>query len=394
MPLYAHASAQNPVLDAVSERELAREITEGAVALWSVILSNPTTAAHVGKLVVERLAEARKVIAGVQDALAQARKRRDAASRRALQRAAGKAGARLIELDPDHEVIDDLVAGLQAIARDPEHAPRELGRAAPTRAFARHVEELSRAAGAVSDSRHRLAQANIGLVVHVAAKYPHRGLALSDLVQEGMLGLLKAIDRFDYRRGFRFSTYATWWIRHHIGRALSDKSRIVRIPVHVQESYQRLTAIGRRLGGELGRDPTQEELAGEAGITTEAIDLVREAVRSNPVSLDEPLGDDEDRTRHDLLAIPDPEGSSAFEAIHRDGMARAARRQMEEKLSRIEIDVLRKRFALDGVDREWTLQEIADTYGLSRERIRQIQDRALQRLRAGLESERIDAEAA
>jgi RNA polymerase primary sigma factor len=219
-------------------------------------------------------------------------------------------------------------------------------------------------------------------------------MSLPDLVQEGMLGLLKAIDRFDYRRGFRFSTYATWWIRHHIGRALSDKSRLIRVPVHVQESHQRMSAITRQLGAELGRDPTQAELAQAAGTTPETIEMVREAIRGTQLSLDEPLGDDEDRTRHELLSIPDPEAGTAFDSIHRKGMASAARRQMEQRLSRVELDVIRKRFALDGVDREWTLQEIADTHGLSRERIRQIQDRALQRLRAGLEDERIDAEAA
>ncbi|HKE19838.1 MAG TPA: sigma factor-like helix-turn-helix DNA-binding protein, partial [Kofleriaceae bacterium] len=153
-------------------------------------------------------------------------------------------------------------------------------------------------------------------------------------------------------------------------------------------------AIGRQLAGELGREPTTDELAEAAGMTHEALEQVRGVLRSSPLSLDEPLGDDEDRTRHELLSIPDAEAASAFESIHRKSLSRAAHLQMEKQLSRVEIDVLRKRFALDGVDREWTLQEIADTYGLSRERIRQIQDRALQRLRAGLEGEHIDAEAA
>jgi len=287
------------------------------------------------------------------------------------------------------------VAELQAARRDPARARKgELGRTAGTQAFARRVDALTSASDAVADSRHRLAQANIGLVFHVAGKYVHRGLSLPDLVQEGMLGLLKAIDRFDYRRGFRFSTYATWWIRHNIGRALSDKSRLIRVPVHVQESYQRINAISRQLAAELGREATPDELARAAGVTTDTVEQVREVVRSSPLSLDEPLGDDEDRTRHELLSLADAEAASAFESIHRQSLARAAQHQMEKQLSRVEIDVLRKRFALDGVERESTLQEIADTYGLSRERIRQIQDRALQKLRAGLEGERIDAEAA
>jgi RNA polymerase primary sigma factor len=299
-----------------------------------------------------------------------------------------------VELDPDHDIIDQLVGRLREAHAYPESAPRGLGRVARTKAYTAHVERLETAYRAVTEARHRLAQANIGLVFHVAGKYPHRHMTLPDMVQEGMLGLLKAIDRFDYRRGFRFSTYATWWIRHHIGRALSDKSRLIRVPVHIQETHQRLNVLGRELRSELGRDPTNAELAAAAETTEDQIELVRESIRGNQVSLDEPLGDDEDRTRHELLPIQDPDIATAFDSIHRQGMAVAARRQMEKRLSHVELDVIRKRFALDGVDREWTLQEIADTHGLSRERIRQIQDRALARLRSGLADESIDAEAA
>jgi len=395
MPIYARAAELNPVLDAASERALAREITEREAAVWALVLSDPAIAAFAVPFATARIPAARRALAPVEAAASRRRRGRDGAARQALRDAAEKVSRRLTDLDPDHEVIDELAAELLAARRQPARA-REgaLGRTAATQAFARRVDAIARSAAAAADSRHRLAQANIGLVFHVAAKYLHRGLTLPDLVQEGMLGLLKAIDRFDYRRGFRFSTYATWWIRHNIGRALSDKSRLVRVPVHVQESYQRVNAIGRQLAGELGREPTTDELAEAAGMTHEALEQVRGVLRSSPLSLDEPLGDDEDRTRHELLSIPDAEAASAFESIHRKSLSRAAHLQMEKQLSRVEIDVLRKRFALDGVDREWTLQEIADTYGLSRERIRQIQDRALQRLRAGLEGEHIDAEAA
>jgi RNA polymerase primary sigma factor len=395
MPLYARAAAQNPVLGAAAERALAREIAEREVEIWSLALAEPSIAAFTIAFTTARIPAARRSLAAVETALGRARSRRDAASRRELRAAADKAGRRVSELDPDHLVIEQLVAELKDARSRPDVAHKgELGRTARTQAFARRVDALERACAAVNDARNRLAQANIGLVFHVAAKYLHRGLPLPDLVQEGMLGLIKAIDRFDYRRGFRFSTYATWWIRHHIGRALSDKSRLIRVPVHVQESYQRLNAVARQLAGDLGRDATTSELASASGIDIDIIEQVREAVRSNPLSLDERLGDDEDRTRHDLMAIPDAEAASAFESVHRQSMARAARHQMEKHLSRIEIDILHKRFALDGADREWTLQEVADTYGLSRERIRQIQDRALQKLRAGLEGDHIDLEAA
>jgi RNA polymerase primary sigma factor len=394
MPIYARAAAQHPVLDAASERSLAREIVELGSAVWSAALGDPAIAPFAAEFAVARLKPAARSLASVQEAAERARSERSAPARQTLRRAASRAGARLRELDPDHEVLDELVALLEAAAADPDVAPRGLARAVRARAFAGQVEAVSQAQRAVTDARHRLAQANIGLVFHVAGKYPQRSMTLPDLVQEGMLGLLKAIDRFDYRRGFRFSTYATWWIRHHIGRALSDKSRLIRVPVHVQESNQKLAAVSRQLNTELGREPTIEELSRASGLAVEAIEQIREAIRAGQLSLDESIGDDEDRTRHELLAIPDPDAGTAFDSIHRQGMARAARRQMEKRLSRVELDVLRKRFALDGIDREWTLQEIAETHGLSRERIRQIQDRALERLRAGLEEERIDAEAA
>jgi len=393
MPLYARAAALHPVLDAASERALAREIDDREAKLWSVTLADPASAPFAAEFALERMPAARRPLAGIGPAAERARAARNAASRLALRSAAEKAGSRLAELDPDHEVIDRLVAELEAFRREPDRAGKELARAARTRAFARHVDLVARASREVADARDRLAQANIGLVFHVAAKYVNRGLTLPDLVQDGMLGLIKAIDRFDYRRGFRFSTYATWWIRHAIGRALSDKSRLIRVPVHVQESHQRLNAVTRRLSAELGREPTAAELARAAEISPETIEQVRETMRSSAVSLDEPMGD-EDRTRHEIMALADPDAGSPDESIDLRTMAQAARRQMEALLSRVELDVIRKRFALDGSGREWTLQEIADTYGLSRERIRQVQDRALQKLRAGLAGENLDAEAA
>jgi RNA polymerase primary sigma factor len=394
MPLYARAAALNPVLDAASERELAREIADGAAELWAVALADPVTASVATGFAAERIENVARVLAAVEDAADKARAARTTPARQALRKAAEKASRRLVELDPDHDVIDQLVARFRDAQAHPESAPRGLGRVARTKAYTAHLGRLEAAYRSVTEARHRLAQANIGLVFHVAGKYPHRHMTLPDMVQEGMLGLLKAIDRFDYRRGFRFSTYATWWIRHHIGRALSDKSRLIRVPVHIQETHQRLNILGRQLRSELGRDPTNAELAAAAETTEDHIELVREAIRGNQVSLDEPLGDDEDRTRHELLPIQDPDTATPLDSIHRQGMAVAARKQMEKRLSRVELDVIRKRFALDGVDREWTLQEIADTHGLSRERIRQIQDRALARLRSGLADDSIDAEAA
>ncbi|HLU65510.1 MAG TPA: sigma-70 family RNA polymerase sigma factor, partial [Kofleriaceae bacterium] len=323
----------------------------------------------------------------VRRAAARARRERSKEARGALERAASRAGDKLRALDQDHLAIDALRATVSEAVKQPGRRRPDLPLRPGSRALAAYCERLERAAQEATDARHRFAQANIGLVFHVAGRYRATSIGLPDLVQEGTLGLLKAIDRFDHRKGFRFSTYATWWIRHAIGRAVADKSRLVRVPVHIQEAQQRLNNVRRRLTAELARDPSPEELAEAAGVSRDRLEIVREAVGGGEISLDERLGDDEDRARLDVFTAPDQDEPTPLQALDLRTMTRAARRQMA-RLSPQEVDILRKRFALDDIDREYSLQEIADEYGLSRERIRQIQERALRRLRAGLDEDR------
>jgi RNA polymerase primary sigma factor len=385
MPLYARAISSHVLLTAAGERSLAQQIEERSAATWTAALSHPSMAEYVSERAIERIPAARRALARVRRAAAGARADRDRASRTALVRAAERAGRAMHALDVDHQVIDEIVARAARAADQPDRA-QHLPVKASTRAFSAYASRLSHRARQVTEARHRFAQANIGLVFHVAARYRTSSVGLPDLVQEGTLGLLKAVDRFDHRKGFRFSTYATWWIRHAIGRAVADKSRLVRVPVHIQEAHQRLNQVRRKLAGELARDPSAEELAEAAGLSPDRLEIVREAVGGGEISLDERFGDDEDRARLDVFSAPDQDLPDPQEELDLRTMTRAARRHMAS-LTPQEFDIPRKRFALDEIDHEWSLQEIADEYGLSRERIRQIQERALRKLRAGLDQD-------
>ena len=211
-------------------------------------------------------------------------------------------------------------------------------------------------------------------------------MPLVDLIQEGNLGLIKAVERFDHSRGFRFSTYATWWIRHSIGRAIADKGRTVRVPVHVLEANQKINKTLQELSAKLGRQPTREELSGATEIPVEKLEKTQRHAHAHAMSLDAPMGDDGDRERLEIFSDDNAEGESPFDAIETQSMIERVQAAMH-RLQPIEVDVLRRRFGLGG-EEEVTLQEIASSYGLSRERIRQIQEKALGKVRGTLVQER------
>ena len=252
---------------------------------------------------------------------------------------------------------------------------KEIGKV-PLLSAEEEIELAKRMENGDQEAKKRLAEANLRLVVSIAKRYVGRGMLFLDLIQEGNLGLLKAVEKFDYRKGYKFSTYATWWIRQAITRAIADQARTIRIPVHMVETINKLIRVSRQLLQELGREPTPEEISEEMGMP---VDRVREILKisQEPVSLETPIGEEEDSHLGDFIQddnVPVPAEAASFTLL---------REQLVEVLGTLterEQKVLRLRFGLDD-GRARTLEEVGKEFNVTRERIRQIEAKALRKLR-------------
>ena len=252
---------------------------------------------------------------------------------------------------------------------------KEIGKV-PLLSADEEIELAKRMEEGDEDAKKRLAEANLRLVVSIAKRYVGRGMLFLDLIQEGNLGLIKAVEKFDYRKGYKFSTYATWWIRQAITRAIADQARTIRIPVHMVETINKLIRVSRQLLQELGREPTPEEIAAEMKLPVERVREILK-ISQEPVSLETPIGEEEDSHLGDF--IQDDEASQPSE----EASYTLLREQLEEVLSTLtprEEQVLRMRFGLvDG--KPHTLEEVGKEFDVTRERIRQIESKALRKLR-------------
>jgi RNA polymerase primary sigma factor len=300
-------------------------------------------------------------------------------------------GATLCKLPIRPSVVDDIVTELSQIDREfdvVEQAPAgpertralailEARAGIPHRTFRARFAPIREREQMLVESKHQLVEPNLRLVVSVAKRYLGRGLSLLDLIQEGNIGLMKAVDRFQYRRGFKFSTYATWWIRQNVGRAVADYGRTIRLPVHVMESLNKLTRARTALLAELDREPRPDELAARMGVPVSKVELLLEAAK-HPTSLESPVGEREETPLGDL--VRDVNSRSPEEAVIRGQLAVEVERAMGP-LNEREREVLRLRYGL-GLDREMTLEEIGRRLSITRERVRQIEAKAVLKMRA------------
>ena len=285
----------------------------------------------------------------------------------------------LLEVDDDDEIevekIDLSVPDGVSIEDPVRMYLKEIGKV-PLLSAEEEIELAKRMELGDQEAKKRLAEANLRLVVSIAKRYVGRGMLFLDLIQEGNLGLIKAVEKFDYRKGYKFSTYATWWIRQAITRAIADQARTIRIPVHMVETINKLIRVSRQLLQELGREPTPEEIAAEMNMP---VDRVREIVKisQEPVSLETPIGEEEDSHLGDFIQddnVPVPADAAAFTLL---------KEQLEEVLGTLterEQKVLTLRFGLED-GRARTLEEVGREFNVTRERIRQIEAKALRKLR-------------